>query len=344
MNDRKHDELETPAPLPRRQLLEWAGLGGALLGTSLFSRSVEAGPAAPPPKASEVPDAPAVRYQSVRVHDLDLFYREAGPPNAPVLLLLHGFPSSSFMFRELIPKLAARYRVIAPDYPGFGQSSFPPATSFRYSFESLARVLEGFTDKLGLRRYALYVQDYGAPLGFRLALSHPDRVSALVIQNGNAYAEGLTPLWDPIRAYWQEPTAAHREALRGFLTPEGIRGQYLLGVPKELQARFSPDGWTLDASRIGRPGNVDVQLDLFGDYQSNVALYPRFQAFFRAQKPPTLIVWGKHDPFFSVAGARAYLRDLPDAELSLLDAGHFALETHANEIARSIRSFLAKRL
>ena len=333
------DPTSHAEPLARRRLFAWAAAGGALAAVSSLPAPALAGPT--PPHGDS--DSPRVQYRSVRVKGLDVFYREAGPETAPTLLLLHGFPTSSLMFRDLIPKLAGRFRVIAPDYPGFGQSSFPPASTFRYSFESLAQVLEGFTEKLGLGRYALYVQDYGAPLGFRLALLHPERVSALVVQNGNAYAEGLSELWDPIRAYWREPTPAHREVLRGWLNPHGIRAQYLLGVPKELHARFSPDSWTLDAARLARPGNVDVQLDLFRDYETNVALYPRFQEFLRARKPPTLITWGKYDPFFNVAGARAYLRDVPDAELLLLDAGHFALETHANEIARAMRTFFAKR-
>jgi pimeloyl-ACP methyl ester carboxylesterase len=285
----------------------------------------------------------AVRYRSARVQGLDIFYREAGPERGPVVLLLHGFPSSSFMFRELIPKLADRYRVIAPDYPGFGQSSFPERGAFAYTFEHLARVMTSFTDALKLSRYALYVQDYGAPIGLRLALARPERVTALVVQNGNAYEEGLSrEAWEPLRRYWREPTAAHREALRQWLSPEGVRQQYSAGLPEPLLRRLSPDTWTLDWARMSRPGNVDAQLDLFGDYQTNVALYPRFHELFRARRFPTLIVWGRHDIFFTPAGAEAYKRDLPDAELVLLDAGHFALETHADEIAQRMRTFLAR--
>jgi len=281
-----------------------------------------------------------IRHRRVRVGELEIFYREAGPAGAPVLLLLHGFPTSSFMFRELFAPLADRWRVIAPDYPGFGESSFPAPASFPYTFEHLARVLTEFTDALDLARYTLYLQDYGAPLGLRLALARPQRVRGLIVQNGNAYVEGLSAAWDPLRAYWQAPTPEKRERLRGWLTFEGVRQQYVAGLPPSLVDRVSPDTWTLDWSRLSRPGNLDAQLDLFADYQKNVALYPAFQRYLRSRQPPTLIAWGPYDPFFLEAGARAYLRDLPRAELTLLDAGHFALETHADEIAAAIRGFL----
>jgi pimeloyl-ACP methyl ester carboxylesterase len=287
--------------------------------------------------------APPVVHRTASVDGLSIFYREAGPPDAPAVLLLHGFPSSSFMYRDLMRPLARRYRVIAPDYPGFGQSAFPPASRYSYTFEQLARTMDRFTEVVGARRYALYIQDYGAPIGLRMALAYPERVTALIVQNGNAYAEGLSSGWDPLRAYWQAPTPRNREGLRGWLTAEGIRQQYVAGVPEHLLERFSPDTWTLDWSLLQRPGNIDVQLDLFGDYQHNVALYPRFQQMFRERQFPTLIVWGRHDVFFTIAGAQAYRRDLPKAELHLLDAGHFALETHAADIAAAMLEFLARQ-
>jgi len=248
------------------------------------------------------------------------------------------------MFRELMPTLAERYHVVAPDYPGFGQSSLPKRENFRYTFAQLASVVDAFTRAVGLNRYALYVQDYGAPIGFRLALLHPERVTAVVVQNGNAYAEGLSAAWDPLKAYWQAPTPKRRNALRRWLTEDGIRLQYTAGVPDELVERFSPDGWTLDWARMRRPGNIEMQLDLFADYQTNVALYPEFQRFFRARRPPLLIAWGKHDPFFTLAGAHAFRSDLPEAELELYDTGHFALETHAREIGARMSDFLGRKL
>jgi pimeloyl-ACP methyl ester carboxylesterase len=314
--------------MQRRTLFQLGAAAAVLAG----ARAAEAGP-----------PASAVRHRTIRLDGLDIFYREAGPGNAPVLLLLHGFPSSSFMFRELMPILAERYRVIAPDYPGFGLSSFPKRTSFRYTFSELARVVESFTRALGLSRYALYVQDYGAPIGFRLALMHPERVTALVVQNGNAYVEGFSAAWDPLKAYWQEPTRRRRDALRAWLTEDGIRLQYLAGVPKELVERFSPDPWILDFARLSRPGNVEMQLDLFADYRTNVARYPDFQDFFRTRRPPTLIAWGKHDPFFTLAGVHAFRRDLPDAEIELYETGHFALETHAGQIGARVRDFLVRQ-
>jgi pimeloyl-ACP methyl ester carboxylesterase len=287
--------------------------------------------------------ADAVQYKSVKVGDLDIFYREAGPRDAPTVLLLHGFPTSSFMFRNLIPRLADRYHVIAPDYPGYGQSSFPSRDQFKYTFENLSKVIAGFTDALGLKRYALYIQDYGSPIGLRLAFAHPERVTALIVQNGNAYEEGLSDEWAPLRELWKSPTPANREQVRHFLTAEGTRQQYVGSVPPAQVPAVSPDTWTLDWSLMQRPGNIDVQLDLFGDYGSNVALYPKFHEYFRTYQPATLIVWGRHDPFFTVAGAEAYKRDIPKAELHLLDAGHFALETEGAAIASYIRAFLAKQ-
>jgi pimeloyl-ACP methyl ester carboxylesterase len=279
-------------------------------------------------------------YKEVTVEGLKLFYREAGRHDAPTILLLHGFPSSSHMFRGLIPLLADRYHVVAPDLPGFGFSEAPDRTRFRYTFERLARVVDRFTAALGLERYAIYIFDYGAPIGLRLALAHPERVTAIVSQNGNAYEEGLSDGWNPIQRYWREPTPTNRASLREFLKPETTRWQYVHGVPDE--AAVAPESYTLDAALLARPGNDEIQLDLFLDYASNVALYPAFQAYFRTQQPPLLAVWGRNDPFFLPAGAAAFRRDDPNAEVRFLDTGHFALETHCDEIAAAIRDFLAR--
>jgi len=281
-----------------------------------------------------------VSHRRVSVDGLDVACREAGPADAPALLLLHGFPSSSHMFRDLIPALADRYRVIAPDLPGFGQTAMPPREQFAYTFDNLAKVIDGFTEQLGLTRYAIYVFDYGSPVGLRLALKHPERITAIITQNGNAYEEGLSDGWTPIQAYWREPSAAHREALRAFLSPESVRWQYTHGVADA--SRVSPDGHALDNHYLARPGAHEVQLDLFRDYASNVALYPQFQAYFRQHQPPLLAVWGRHDPFFLPAGAEAFKRDIPAAQVQFFDTGHFALEAHAAEIADAIRGFLAK--
>jgi pimeloyl-ACP methyl ester carboxylesterase len=277
-------------------------------------------------------------YRTVGVNGLKVFYRESGPADAPKLLLLHGYPSASHMFRDLIPQLADRFHVIAPDLLGFGQSEMPDRGSFSYSFEALTDVLEGFTDAIGLDRYALYVFDYGAPTGFRLALRRPERVTAIVSQNGNAYAEGLSDGWNPIRAYWNEPTQANREAIRTMVRPETTVWQYTHGVADP--SLVSPDGYTLDNHYLTRPGADEIQLDLFLDYASNVALYPQFQQYFRTRRPPLLAIWGRNDPFFLPAGAEAFRRDIPGADVRLLDTGHFALETHADEIAAAIRGFL----
>ena len=278
---------------------------------------------------------------SLRTIDADgvnVFYREAGQPDAPVILLLHGFPTSSHMFRNLIPRLAGKYRVIAPDLPGFGFTEVPASRGYSYTFDSIAKTVLAFVDALGLKRYALYVFDYGAPVGYRLALAHPERISALVSQNGNAYEDGLSAAWNPIQRYWQNPTPENRDALRGFLTFEGTRGQYVAGVAHP--ETIAPESYTLDQALLERPGNTDIQLDLFLDYASNVKLYPAFQAYFRSAKPPTLAIWGKNDPFFIPAGAEAYRRDNPEAVVELLDTGHFALETHANEIAVAINQLM----
>jgi pimeloyl-ACP methyl ester carboxylesterase len=283
-----------------------------------------------------------IRYRTATVDGLKLFYREAGSPEHPTLLLLHGFPSSSHMFRDLIPLLADRFHVVAPDLPGFGFSDAPERAAFKYTFDNLAGVIGSFVDALGLRRYAVYVFDYGAPVGFRLALARSQQVAAIISQNGNAYEEGLSTGWNPIQTYWQEPSAANREALRTFLTPETTRWQYLHGVPDETLV--APESFVLDSALLARPGNAEIQLDLFLDYASNVALYPTFHEYFRAKQPPLLAVWGKNDPFFLPPGADAFRRDNPNAEVHFLDTGHFALETHAQEIATAIRDFLAKAL
>lgn len=281
-----------------------------------------------------------IRHQHADVDGFDIFYREAGDRSKPTLLLLHGFPTSSHMFRDLIPRLADRFHLVAPDLPGFGGSALPPRDQFGYTFDNLAKVIGRFTEVLELERYALYVFDYGAPTGFRLAMAHPERVSAIVSQNGNAYEEGLSNGWDPIQRYWREPTGAHRQALRELLTPASFRWQYEHGVPDT--SLISPDGHNLDAWYMTRPEADEIQLDLFLDYASNVALYPQFQAYFRQYQPKLLAIWGRHDPFFLPPGAHAYQRDLPDAQVRLLDTGHFALETHAAEIAEAIATFLGK--
>jgi pimeloyl-ACP methyl ester carboxylesterase len=283
-----------------------------------------------------------VHYRRADTGGHRVFYREAGEPGNPAVLLLHGFPTSSHMFRDLIPLLADRYHVVAPDLPGFGHNVSPPRGQFDYTFDNLARVIGGFVEAVGLRRYALYVFDYGAPVGYRLAVAHPGRVAAIVSQNGNAYEEGLSDGWNPIRAYWRDASPSNREALRSFLAPETTVWQYTHGVPDP--SVVSPDGYTLDNFYLGRPGAADVQLDLFGDYKSNVALYPTFQQYFRTHRPPLLAIWGRNDPFFLPAGAEAYRRDIPDAEVRFLDTGHFALESHAAEIAAAMRDFLGRVL
>ena len=282
---------------------------------------------------------PHTSIHRIEADGVTVFYREAGAPDAPVVLLLHGFPTSSFQYRELIPRLADRYRVLAPDLPGFGFTEVPPERHYKYSFDALAHTVLAFTDALHLTRYALYVFDYGAPTGFRLAMAHPERVTAIVSQNGNAYEEGLGDAWAPIQRYWREPSSENRETVRQALSPEGLRWQYTVGVPNP--DAIAPEGYTLDAAMIARPGNMDIQLDLFLDYANNVKLYPSFQEYFRKAKPPLLAIWGKHDPFFIPAGAEAFRRDNPNATVQLLDTGHFALETHVEEIAFAMRELLA---
>jgi pimeloyl-ACP methyl ester carboxylesterase len=279
----------------------------------------------------------AITYRTVDVDGVSIFYRETGAANAPKLLLLHGFPSASHMFRDLIPLLADRFHIVAPDLPGFGNSDMPDRDC---TFDRLSDTIDRFTEIVGFSSYALYVFDYGAPTGFRLAVRHPDRITAIISQNGNAYEEGLSDGWNPIRAYWRDASIANREALRAFLKPETTVWQYTHGVPEPTSV--APDGYLLDNFYLSRPGADEVQLDLFGDYKSNVALYPTIQAYFRTHKPPLLAVWGKNDPFFLPAGAEAFKRDIPDAVIRFFDTGHFALETHAADIAAAIRDFLSR--
>jgi pimeloyl-ACP methyl ester carboxylesterase len=276
------------------------------------------------------------------VEGVNIFYREAGPKDAAHVLLLHGFPTSSHMFRNLIPALADRYHVVAPDLPGFGFSDAPDRSIFLYTFENFAKIIGAFTEKIGLDRFAIYVFDYGAPVGLRLALAHPERISAIISQNGNAYEEGLSDNWNPIQKYWKEPNAENRAALRQFLAPETTKWQYLHGVTDENLV--APEAYTLDSALLARPGNEEIQLDLFLDYSSNVALYPKFQEYFRTKQPPILAVWGKNDPFFLPLGAAAFRRDSPNAELHFYETGHFALETHVTEIASAICDFLSRKL
>ena len=279
-----------------------------------------------------------IAHRKVEVDGLNIFYRETGAKTLPTLLLLHGFPSSSHMFRDLIPQLADRFHIVAPDLPGFGRSDAPSHDSFQYTFANLASVISRFTEVLKLDRFAIYIFDYGSPVGLRLAAQHPERITGIVSQNGNAYVEGLSEGWNPIQKYWQEPTQENRDALRQLLAPATTYWQYSHGVP-DAEA-ISPDGYSLDDFYLARPGIADIQLDLFLDYASNVAMYPDFHAYFRKHQPPLLAVWGRNDPFFLPAGAEAFKRDLPKAEVRFFDTGHFALETHADEIAAAIRAFL----
>jgi pimeloyl-ACP methyl ester carboxylesterase len=291
-------------------------------------------------KSSEVP---LTTVHRIEADGVNVFYREAGPADAPVVLLLHGFPTSSFQYRELIPRLADKYRVIAPDLPGFGFTEVPENRHYKYSFDALAQTMVAFTDALGLKRYALYVFDYGAPTGFRLAMAHPERVTAIVSQNGNAYEDGLGDAWAPIRRYWNDPSAANREEVRkAAVSFEGIKFQYVHGVPNPEAVK--PEGYWLDYALVNRAGNTDIQLDLFLDYRNNVKLYPKFQEYFRKSKPPLLAIWGKNDPFFIPPGAEAYKRDIPNATVQFLDTGHFALETHVEEIAAAVRELLQKAI
>lgn len=281
---------------------------------------------------------PKVELRHAQVGDVKVFYREAGNPHHPTVLLLHGFPSSSHMFRNLIPILADRYHVVAPDLPGFGFTEAPARGTFEYSFDNLAKVIADFADAVGLKRYAIYVFDYGAPVGYRLALSRPEKITAIISQNGNAYEEGLSDAWAPVQKYWRSPTQENRDAIRSLLTLEGTKWQYVHGVADE--SKVSPEAYWLDYALLSRPGNDEIQLDLFLNYASNVALYPTFHAYFSQHRPPFLAVWGKHDPFFLPPGAEAFKRDNPNAEVHFFDTGHFALETHAEDIGAQIVDFL----
>lgn len=298
--------------------------------------NVAAAQTAAPPSDSQV------HYRTAKVDGVEIFYREAGPRDAPGVLLLHGFPTSSQMFRNLIPALADRYHVIAPDYPGYGYSDAPDRATFKYTFDNYAKLVEKLTEQIGLRSYALYVMDYGAPVGFRLATAHPERVKALIVQNGNAYDEGIAGFWDPIKAYWKTGASPEREAIRWLMSFKATKWQYTNGV-KDLSL-VDPDAATVDQALLDRPGNQEIQLDLFYDYRTNLPLYPQWQAYFRERKPPTLVVWGKNDEIFVAPGAAPYKRDMPAAEIHMLDTGHFALETHGPEIARLIRDFLGRNI
>jgi pimeloyl-ACP methyl ester carboxylesterase len=282
---------------------------------------------------------PVIHRKRIEADGVRVFYREAGDPSAPVVLLLHGFPASSFQYRELIPRLADRYRVIAPDLPGFGFTEIPTERGYVYSFAAIAKTIDAFTDALDLKKYALYVFDYGAPTGFRLAMAHPERVTAIVSQNGNAYEEGLGDAWAPLRRYWSDPSAENRNAIRGGLTAEGMRREYSVGMPNSDVV--APESYTLDAALLARPGNVEIQLDLFLDYANNVKLYPQFQEYFRTSKPPLLAIWGSKDLYFIPPGAEAFRRDIPTAIVQFVETGHFALETHLEEITTAMRAFLA---
>lgn len=326
--------LTMARPLDRRHLLGSAAVAAAMLGgAELASAAIRS-------STRVEGDASATRYRATDVDGQTIFYREAGSPEAPALLLLHGFPSSSHMFRDLIPLLAGRFHLIAPDYPGFGHSDAPAPDAFDYTFDNLASVMERFVDAIGLERYGLYVQDYGAPIGFRLATRRPDQITALIVQNGNAYDEGLTDFARPLATFGAAPrTPESEQPFRDQLTLEGTIFQYVEGVRD--RERISPDAWTMDYHFLERPGNDEIQLTLFHDYLSNVALYPKWHAYFRERQPPTLVVWGKNDPIFGAPGAEAFRADLPDAEIHLLDTGHFALEDHADVIADHIKRFHA---
>lgn len=301
------------------------------MNTSIAGRRVAADPV-----------ATVTHHRMLKIDGIDVFYRESGPVNAPAVVLLHGFPTSSHMFRNLIPALADRYRVIAPDYPGYGQSDMPDRASFNYTFDRFAELTNALLDKLGIKSYAMYVMDYGAPVGWRLALRHPERVTGLIVQNGNAYVEGLKEFWDPIKAYWADGSDAHRNALRVLLTLETTKFQYTDGVSDV--SRVSPDNWVHDQALLDRPGNDEIQLDMFYDYRTNLPLYPAIQAYFRTHQPPTLIVWGKNDKIFPADGAHPYKRDLPKVEFHLLDTGHFLLEDKADEAFLLIRDFLDRNI
>lgn len=291
------------------------------------------------PLAATGPEPYPTQYRTITIQNLEIFYREAGPKDAPTLLLLHGYPTSSHMFRNLMRDLADKYHTLAPDYPGFGRSEQPPMAEFAYTFDHMAELMERFLKAKGVEKFSLYLMDYGAPIGYRIAVKHPKRIEGLIIQNGCAYEEGLQEFWDPIRKYWKDRTAENGKALEGFHSPEGLKWQYTHGTGSR-QNRVSPDNWEIDLRHLTRPENNEIQLAMFYDYQNNVPLYPSFQAYFRKQQPPTLIVYGKNDHIFPEKGAYAYKKDLKNIDFNLYDTGHFALETHGKEIADKIREFL----
>ena len=325
--------VDTPRRLSRRRF----SLSLPLLAAGL------AAPQALAATGSQAAKPPVVTYHRTKTVDgIKIFYREAGPKGAPVVLLLHGFPTSSHMFRNLIPELADRYHVIAPDYPGYGQSDMPDRDKFTYTFDRYGELVDGLLDQLGITSFAMYVMDYGAPVGWRLALKHPERVTALIVQNGNAYEEGLKEFWDPIKAYWSDHSQEHRQALYKLVTPEITKFQYTDGVSDVT--RVAPDNWVHDQALLDRPGNAEIQMDLFYDYRTNLPLYPQVQAWLRKHQPPTLIVWGKNDKIFPSDGAYPYKRDLPKVEFHLIDTGHFALEDKADEMVPLIRDFLNRKL
>jgi pimeloyl-ACP methyl ester carboxylesterase len=321
-----------------------ASVAGALLAASVLGTVAPPVAAAPTPVVAAASSPAQVRYRTVKVDGLSIFYREAGDPKNPTVVLLHGFPTSSHMFRNLIPALAAGgYHVLAPDYTGFGNSDAPPVTEFTYTFDRLSEVIDGFLGQVGATRYAFYVQDYGAPVGYRIAARHPERVTAMVVQNGNAYTEGIdNDFWKPIKAYWADPSEQNAKPLREFLKPEGTKWQYTVGA-HDPQA-VSPDNWVIDQSRLDRPGNQEIQLALFLSYASNPPRYPEWQAYFHAHQPPALVVWGKNDPMFPAAGAEPYKRDLKNVEFLLLDTGHFALEEEGPRIAALMLRFLDRNV
>lgn len=321
----------------RRSVLTIFGAGAAAAGLiSGASKSIAGEVSTSGKSAASNP----VHYKTVNVGDAEVFYREAGPESAPVILLLHGFPTSSHMFRELIPQLAGSFRLIAPDLPGFGLTKAPDREHYAYTFDNLAKTIDGFTDALNLEKYALYVFDYGAPTGFRIAAAHPERVTAIITQNGNAYEDGLGDAWAPIRAYWKDATPENRNALRAVLSLEATKDQYLHGADASL---VSPDGYMLDYAYLQRPGIDEIQLDLFYDYRNNVALYPAWQKYFRQSRPPLLAIWGKNDQFFIPPGAEAFRRDIPEAEIKFVDSGHFAIATHSTYIAEQITDFMRRK-
>jgi len=328
---------DVPLRLDRRRLI--AGISGMAV-VAAASQSASA-------KSSREASGTAVTYpvtyhRTKAIDGIKIFYREAGPKDAPVILLLHGFPTSSHMFRNLIPALADRYRVIAPDYPGYGQSDMPDRATFKYTFDRFGELVGGLLDQLGVTRYAMYVMDYGAPVGWRLALKHPERITGLIVQNGNAYDEGLKEFWDPIKKYWADGSDASRKALLKLVTLETTKFQYTDGMSDV--SRISPDNWVHDQALLDRPGNSEIQMDLFYDYRTNLPLYPAVQAYFRKHRPPTLLVWGKNDKIFPADGAHPYKRDLPDLEFHLIDTGHFALEDKADEMVPLIRDFLDRKV